>query len=159
MDAHAGRALPSPRKSVVDVIQAVGSCGAARQDFRAYIILPVAVPRAALRSARWTTTSFQVVVLKGPCARTTSAGRGGQLERWIAIRQPGEHRRQVSPEVKKQDDPLAAVRPMRDEAGAGSRGPAQTATQDPGSADSLPSRIEPSRARPIVKKVEPSSLY
>lgn len=152
----------SPRKSQVDVIQAVGRVmrRAEGKDF-GYIILPVAVPAGmAPERALDDNKRFQVVwqVLKALRAHDerldaaiNSMELNGQGPENIIV----EH---VSLEkAKKQDDPLAGSAPDGDEAGAGS-GADGVAQGIQGQLTLLPSDWKESVFGRIVKKVG-SSLY
>ena len=155
----------SPRKSQVDVIQAVGRVmrRAEGKDF-GYIILPVAVPAGmAPERALDDNKRFQVVwqVLKALRAHDerldaaiNSMELNGQGPENIIVEQ-------VSLEMaKKQDDPLGGSAPDGDEAGAGSSGSgADGATRGiQGQLTLLPSDWKESVFGRIVKKVG-SSLY
>ena len=155
----------APRKSQVDVIQAVGRVmrRAEGKNF-GYIILPVAVPVGmAPERALDKNKPFQVVwqVLKALRAHDerldaaiNSMELNGQGPENIII----EH---VSLEkMKKQDDPLSGSAPYGDEAGAGSSGAgADALTQEiQGQLTLLPSAWKETVFGRIVKKVG-SSLY
>ena len=155
----------SPRKSQVDVIQAVGRVmrRAEGKDF-GYIILPVAVPAGmAPKRALDDNTRFQVVwqVLKALRAHDerldaaiNSMELNGQGPENIIVEQVSLEK------AKKQDDPLSGSAPDRDEAGAGSSGNGTDAlTQEiQGQLTLLPSAWKESVFGRIVKKVG-SSLY
>ena len=155
----------SPRKSQVDVIQAVGRVmrRAEGKDF-GYIILPVAVPAGmAPERALDDNTRFQVVwqVLKALRAHDerldaaiNSMELNGQGPENIIVEQVSLEK------AKKQDDPLSGSAPDRDEAGAGSSGNGTDAlTQEiQGQLTLLPSAWKESVFGRIVKKVG-SSLY
>ena len=155
----------SPRKSQVDVIQAVGRVmrRAEGKDF-GYIILPVAVPAGMVpERALDDNKRFQVVwqVLKALRAHDerldaaiNSMELNGQGPENIIVEQ-------VSLEKKnKQDDPLGGSASDGDEAGAGSSGSsADGVTQGiQGQLTLLPSDWKESVFGRIVKKVG-SSLY
>ena len=155
----------SPRKSQVDVIQAVGRVmrRAEGKDF-GYIILPVAVPAGmAPERALDDNKRFQVVwqVLKALRAHDerldaaiNSMELNGQGPENIIVEQ-------VSLEKKnKQDDPLDGTAPDRDEAGAGSSGSSADGVAQgiQGQLTLLPSDWKESVFGRIVKKVG-SSLY
>ena len=155
----------SPRKSQVDVIQAVGRVmrRAEGKDF-GYIILPVAVPAGmAPERALDDNKRFQVVwqVLKALRAHDerldaaiNSMELNGQGPENIIV----EH---VSLEkAKKQDDPLDGSTPDGDEAGAGSSGSSADGVAQgiQGQLTLLPSDWKESVFGRIVKKVG-SSLY
>ena len=155
----------SPRKSQVDVIQAVGRVmrRAEGKDF-GYIILPVAVPVGmAPERALDDNKRFQVVwqVLKALRAHDerldaaiNSMELNGQGPENIIVEQ-------VSLEKgKKQDDPLAGSAPDGDEAGAGSSGSGADGVAQgiQGQLTLLPSDWKESVFGRIVKKVG-SSLY
>lgn len=155
----------APRKSQVDVIQAVGRVmrRAEGKNF-GYIILPVAVPVGmAPERALDKNKPFQVVwqVLKALRAHDerldaaiNSMELNGQGPENIII----EH---VSLEkMKKQDDPLSGSAPYGDEAGPGSSGAgADALTQEiQGQLTLLPSAWKETVFGRIVKKVG-SSLY
>ena len=151
----------SPRKSQVDVIQAVGRVmrRAEGKDF-GYIILPVAVPAGmAPEHALDDNKRFQVVwqVLKALRAHDerldaaiNSMELNGQGPENIIVEQ-------VSLEKKKQDDLLNGTAPDGDEAGAGS-GADGVAQGIQGQLTLLPSDWKESVFGRIVKKVG-SSLY
>ena len=152
----------SPRKSQVDVIQAVGRVmrRAEGKDF-GYIILPVAVPTGmAPERALDDNKRFQVVwqVLKALRAHDerldaaiNSMELNGQGPENIIVEQ-------VSLEKKnKQDDPLIGSAPDGDEAGAGS-GTDGVTQGIQGQLTLLPSDWKESVFGRIVKKVG-SSLY
>ena len=151
----------SPRKSQVDVIQAVGRVmrRAEGKDF-GYIILPVAVPAGmAPERALDDNKRFQVVwqVLKALRAHDerldaaiNSMELNGQGPENIIVEQ-------VSLEKKKQDDLLNGTAPDGDEAGAGS-GADGVAQGIQGQLTLLPSDWKESVFGRIVKKVG-SSLY
>ena len=155
----------APRKSQVDVIQAVGRVmrRAEGKDF-GYIILPVAVPAGmAPERALDKNTRFRVVwqVLKALRAHDerldaaiNSMELNGQGPENIIV----EH---VSLEkATRQDDPLSGSAPDGDEAGAGSSGPGtDPLTQEiQGQLTLLPSDWKETVFGRIVKKVG-SSLY
>ena len=151
----------SPRKSQVDVIQAVGRVmrRAEGKDF-GYIILPVAVPAGmAPERALDDNKRFQVVwqVLKAMRAHDerldaaiNSMELNGQGPENIIVEQ-------VSLEKKQQDDLLDGTAPDGDEAGAGS-GADGVAQGIQGQLTLLPSDWKESVFGRIVKKVG-SSLY
>ena len=155
----------SPRKSQVDVIQAVGRVmrRAEGKDF-GYIILPVAVPAGmAPERALDDNKRFQVVwqVLKALRAHDerldaaiNSMELNGQGPENIIVEQVSLEK------AKKQDDPLGGSAPDGDEAGAGSSGSgADGVTQGiQGQLTLLPSDWKESVFGRIVKKVG-SSLY
>ena len=155
----------SPRKSQVDVIQAVGRVmrRAEGKDF-GYIILPVAVPAGmAPERALDDNTRFQVVwqVLKALRAHDerldaaiNSMEINGQGPENIIVEQVSLEK------AKRQDDPLSGTAPDGDEAGAGSLGSGTDAlTQEiQGQLTLLPSDWKESVFGRIVKKVG-SSLY
>lgn len=155
----------SPRKSQVDVIQAVGRVmrRAEGKDF-GYIILPVAVPAGmAPERALDDNKRFQVVwqVLKALRAHDerldaaiNSMELNGQGPENIIVEQVSLEK------AKKQDDPLSGSAPDGDEAGAGSSGSgADGVTQEiQGQLTLLPSDWKESVFGRIVKKVG-SSLY
>ena len=155
----------SPRKSQVDVIQAVGRVmrRAEGKDF-GYIILPVAVPAGmAPERALDDNKRFQVVwqVLKALRAHDerldaaiNSMELNGQGPENIIVEQVSLEK------AKKQDDPLSGSAPDGDEAGAGSSGSgADGVTQGiQGQLTLLPSDWKESVFGQIVKKVG-SSLY
>ena len=155
----------SPRKSQVDVIQAVGRVmrRAEGKDF-GYIILPVAVPVGmAPERALDDNKRFQVVwqVLKALRAHDerldaaiNSMELNGQGPENIIVEQVSLEK------AKKQDDPLGGSAPDGDEAGAGSSGSgADGATRGiQGQLTLLPSDWKESVFGRIVKKVG-SSLY
>ena len=155
----------SPRKSQVDVIQAVGRVmrRAEGKDF-GYIILPVAVPAGmAPERALDDNKRFQVVwqVLKALRAHDerldaaiNSMELNGQGPENIIIEQVSLEK------AKKQDDPLGGSAPDGDEAGAGASGSgADGVTQGiQGQLTLLPSDWKESVFGRIVKKVG-SSLY
>ena len=155
----------APRKSQVDVIQAVGRVmrRAEGKDF-GYIILPVAVP-AGMPPERALDDNkrFQVVwqVLKALRAHDerldaaiNSMELNGQGPENIIVEQVSLEK------VKKQDDPLSGSAPNWDEAGAGSLGGGtDPLTQEiQGQLTLLPSDWKESVFGRIVKKVG-SSLY
>ena len=152
----------SPRKSQVDVIQAVGRVmrRAEGKDF-GYIILPVAVPAGmAPERALDDNKRFQVVwqVLKALRAHDerldaaiNSMELNGQGPENIIVEQVSLEK------AKKQDDPLAGSAPDGDEAGAGS-GADGVAQGIQGQLTLLPSDWKESVFGRIVKKVG-SSLY
>lgn len=152
----------SPRKSQVDVIQAVGRVmrRAEGKDF-GYIILPVAVPAGmAPERALDDNKRFQVVwqVLKALRAHDerldaaiNSMELNGQGPENIIVEQVSLEK------AKKQDDPLAGSAPDGDEAGAGS-GTDGVAQGIQGQLTLLPSDWKESVFGRIVKKVG-SSLY
>ena len=155
----------SPRKSQVDVIQAVGRVmrRAEGKDF-GYIILPVAVPVGmAPERALDDNKRFQVVwqVLKALRAHDerldaaiNSMELNGQGPENIIVEQVSLEK------AKKQDDPLGGSAPDGDEAGAGSsRAGADGVAQGiQGQLTLLPSDWKESVFGRIVKKVG-SSLY
>ena len=155
----------SPRKSQVDVIQAVGRVmrRAEGKDF-GYIILPVAVPAGmAPERALDDNKRFQVVwqVLKALRAHDerldaaiNSMELNGQGPENIIVEQVSLEK------AKKQDDPLIGSAPDGDEAGAGSSGSGtDSVTQGiQGQLTLLPSDWKESVFGRIVKKVG-SSLY
>ena len=155
----------SPRKSQVDVIQAVGRVmrRAEGKDF-GYIILPVAVPVGmAPERALDDNKRFQVVwqVLKALRAHDerldaaiNSMELNGQGPENIIVEQVSLEK------AKKQDDPLSGSASDGDEAGAGSSGSgADGVTQGiQGQLTLLPSDWKESVFGRIVKKVG-SSLY
>ena len=155
----------SPRKSQVDVIQAVGRVmrRAEGKDF-GYIILPVAVPAGmAPERALDDNKRFQVVwqVLKALRAHDerldaaiNSMELNGQGPENIIVEQVSLEK------AKKQDDPLGGAASDGDEAGAGSSGSgADGVTQGiQGQLTLLPSDWKESVFGRIVKKVG-SSLY
>ena len=155
----------SPRKSQVDVIQAVGRVmrRAEGKDF-GYIILPVAVPAGmAPERALDDNTRFQVVwqVLKALRAHDerldaaiNSMELNGQGPENIIVEQVSLEK------AKRQDDPLSGSAPDEDKAGAGSSGTGTDAlTQGiQGQLTLLPSDWKESVFGRIVKKVG-SSLY
>ena len=152
----------SPRKSQVDVIQAVGRVmrRAEGKDF-GYIILPVAVPAGmAPERALDDNKRFQVVwqVLKALRAHDerldaaiNSMELNGQGPENIIVEQVSLEK------AKKQDDPLSGSAPDGDEAGAGS-GADGVAQGIQGQLTLLPSDWKESVFGRIVKKVG-SSLY
>ena len=155
----------SPRKSQVDVIQAVGRVmrRAEGKDF-GYIILPVAVP-AGMASERALDDNkrFQVVwqVLKALRAHDerldaaiNSMELNGQGPENIIVEQVSLEK------AKKQDDPLIGSAPDGDEAGAGSSGSGADGVAQgiQGQLTLLPSDWKESVFGRIVKKVG-SSLY
>ena len=152
----------SPRKSQVDVIQAVGRVmrRAEGKDF-GYIILPVAVPAGmAPERALDDNKRFQVVwqVLKALRAHDerldaaiNSMELNGQGPENIIVEQVSLEK------AKKQDDPLSGSAPGGDEAGAGS-GVDGVAQGIQGQLTLLPSDWKESVFGRIVKKVG-SSLY
>lgn len=155
----------APRKSQVDVIQAVGRVmrRAEGKDF-GYIILPVAVPAGlAPERALDDNTRFQVVwqVLKALRAHDerldaaiNSMELNGQGPENIIVEQVSLEK------AKRQDDPLSGSAPDGDEAGVGSLGggtdPLTREIQ--GQLTLLPSDWKESVFGRIVKKVG-SSLY
>lgn len=155
----------SPRKSQVDVIQAVGRVmrRAEGKDF-GYIILPVAVPAGmAPERALDDNKRFQVVwqVLKALRAHDerldaaiNSMELNGQGPENIIVEQVSLEK------AKKQDDPLAGSAPDGGEAGAGSSGSGAdgVARGIQGQLTLLPSDWKESVFGRIVKKVG-SSLY
>ena len=155
----------APRKSQVDVIQAVGRVmrRAEGKDF-GYIILPVAVPAGmAPERALDDNTRFQVVwqVLKALRAHDerldaaiNSMELNGQGPENIIVEQVSLEK------AKRQDDPLSGSAPDGDDAGAGSSGTGTDAlTQEiQGQLTLLPSDWKESVFGRIVKKVG-SSLY
>ena len=155
----------SPRKSQVDVIQAVGRVmrRAEGKDF-GYIILPVAVPAGmAPERALDDNKRFQVVwqVLKALRAHDerldaaiNSMELNGQGPENIIVEQVSLEK------VKKQDDPLGGSAPDGDEAGAGSSGSGADGVAQgiQGQLTLLPSDWKESVFGRIVKKVG-SSLY
>ena len=155
----------SPRKSQVDVIQAVGRVmrRAEGKDF-GYIILPVAVPAGmAPERALDDNMRFQVVwqVLKALRAHDerldaaiNSMELNGQGPENIIVEQVSLEK------AKKQDDPLAGSAPDGDEAGAGSSGSGTDGVAQgiQGQLTLLPSDWKESVFGRIVKKVG-SSLY
>ena len=155
----------SPRKSQVDVIQAVGRVmrRAEGKDF-GYIILPVAVPAGmAPERALDDNKRFQVVwqVLKALRAHDerldaaiNSMELNGQGPENIIVEQVSLEK------AKKQDDPLGGAAPDGDEAGAGSSGSGTDGVSRgiQGQLTLLPSDWKESVFGRIVKKVG-SSLY
>ena len=155
----------SPRKSQVDVIQAVGRVmrRAEGKDF-GYIILPVAVPAGmAPERALDDNKRFQVVwqVLKALRAHDerldaaiNSMELNGQGPENIIVEQVSLEK------AKKQDDPLGGSAPDGDEAGAGSSGSGTDGVAQgiQGQLTLLPSDWKESVFGRIVKKVG-SSLY
>ena len=155
----------SPRKSQVDVIQAVGRVmrRAEGKDF-GYIILPMAVPAGmAPERALDDNKRFQVVwqVLKALRAHDerldaaiNSMELNGQGPENIIVEQVSLEK------AKKQDDPLAGSAPDGDEAGAGSSGSGADGVAQgiQGQLTLLPSDWKESVFGRIVKKVG-SSLY
>lgn len=155
----------APRKSQVDVIQAVGRVmrRAEGKDF-GYIILPVAVPAGmAPERALDDNTRFQVVwqVLKALRAHDerldaaiNSMELNGQGPENIIVEQVSLEK------AKRKDDPLSGSAPDGDEAGAGSSGTeTDSLTQEiQGQLTLLPSNWKESVFGRIVKKVG-SSLY
>ena len=155
----------SPRKSQVDVIQAVGRVmrRAEGKDF-GYIILPVAVPAGmAPERALDDNKRFQVVwqVLKALRAHDerldaaiNSMELNGQGPENIIVEQVSLEK------AKKQDDPLGGSAPDGDEAGAGSSGSGADGVSRgiQGQLTLLPSDWKESVFGRIVKKVG-SSLY
>ena len=155
----------SPRKSQVDVIQAVGRVmrRAEGKDF-GYIILPVAVPAGmAPERALDDNKRFQVVwqVLKALRAHDerldaaiNSMELNGQGPENIIVEQVSLEK------AKKQDDPLGGAAPDGDEAGAGASGTGAggVAQGIQGQLTLLPSDWKESVFGRIVKKVG-SSLY
>ena len=155
----------SPRKSQVDVIQAVGRVmrRAEGKDF-GYIILPVAVPSGmSPERALDDNKRFQVVwqVLKALRAHDerldaaiNSMELNGQGPENIIVEQVSLEK------AKKQDDPLDGAAPDGNEAGAGSSGSGADGVVDgiQGQLTLLPSDWKESVFGRIVKKVG-SSLY
>ena len=155
----------SPRKSQVDVIQAVGRVmrRAEGKDF-GYIILPVAVPVGMVpERALDDNKRFQVVwqVLKALRAHDerldaaiNSMELNGQGPENIIVEQVSLEK------AKKQDDPLGGSAPDGDEAGAGSSGTGADGVAQgiQGQLTLLPSDWKESVFGRIVKKVG-SSLY
>ena len=154
----------SPRKSQVDVIQAVGRVmrRAEGKDF-GYIILPVAVPAGmAPERALDDNKRFQVVwqVLKALRAHDerldaaiNSMELNGQGPENIIVEQVSLEK------AKKQDDPLGGSAPDGDEAGAGAgSGTDSVGKGIQGQLTLLPSDWKESVFGRIVKKVG-SSLY
>ena len=155
----------APRKSQVDVIQAVGRVmrRAEGKDF-GYIILPVAVPAGmAPEHALDDNKRFQVVwqVLKALRAHDerldaaiNSMELNGQGPENIIVEQVSLEK------AKKKDDPLAGSAPDGDEAGAGSSGSGADGVAQgiQGQLTLLPSDWKESVFGRIVKKVG-SSLY
>ena len=155
----------SPRKSQVDVIQAVGRVmrRAEGKDF-GYIILPVAVPAGmAPERALDDNKRFQVVwqVLKALRAHDerldaaiNSMELNGQGPENIIVEQVSLEK------AKKQDDPLGGSAPDGDEAGVGSSGTTTDGVTRgiQGQLTLLPSDWKESVFGRIVKKVG-SSLY
>ena len=155
----------APRKSQVDVIQAVGRVmrRAEGKDF-GYIILPVAVPAGlAPERALDDNERFQVVwqVLKALRAHDerldaaiNSMELNGQGPENIIVEQVSLEK------AKRQDDPLSGSAPDGDQVGAGSSGSGTDAvTQEiQGQLTLLPSDWKESVFGRIVKKVG-SSLY
>ena len=155
----------SPRKSQVDVIQAVGRVmrRAEGKDF-GYIILPVAVPAGmAPERALDDNKRFQVVwqVLKALRAHDerldaaiNSMELNGQGPENIIVEQVSLEK------AKKQDDPLGGSAPDGDEAEAGSSGSGADGVAQgiQGQLTLLPSDWKESVFGRIVKKVG-SSLY
>ena len=155
----------SPRKSQVDVIQAVGRVmrRAEGKDF-GYIILPVAVPAGmAPERALDDNKRFQVVwqVLKALRAHDerldaaiNSMELNGQGPENIIVEQVSLEK------AKKQDDPLGGSASDGDEAGAGSLGSSADGVAQgiQGQLTLLPSDWKESVFGRIVKKVG-SSLY
>ena len=155
----------SPRKSQVDVIQAVGRVmrRAEGKGF-GYIILPVAVPAGmAPERALDDNTRFQVVwqVLKALRAHDerldaaiNSMELNGQGPENIIVEQVSLEK------ARRQDDPLSGSAPDGDEAGAGSSGTSTDALtrEIQGQLTLLPSDWKESVFGRIVKKVG-SSLY
>ena len=155
----------APRKSQVDVIQAVGRVmrRAEGKDF-GYIILPVAVPAGmAPERALDDNKRFQVVwqVLKALRAHDerldaaiNSMELNGQGPENIIVEQVSLEK------AKKQDDPLSGSAPDGDEAGAGSSGSGADGVSRgiQGQLTLLPSDWKESVFGRIVKKVG-SSLY
>ena len=153
----------APRKSQVDVIQAVGRVmrRAEGKDF-GYIILPVAVPAGiAPERALDNNARFQVVwqVLKALRAHDerldaaiNSMELNGQGPENIIVEQVSLEK------AKRQDDPLSGSAPDGDEAGSSGTG-TDTLTQEiQGQLTLLPSDWKESVFGRIVKKVG-SSLY
>ena len=155
----------APRKSQVDVIQAVGRVmrRAEGKDF-GYIILPVAVPAGmAPEHALDDNKRFQVVwqVLKALRAHDerldaaiNSMELNGQGPENIIVEQVSLEK------AKRQDDPLSGSAPDGDEAGAGSSvaGTGPLTQEIQGQLTLLPSDWKESVFGRIVKKVG-SSLY
>ena len=153
----------SPRKSQVDVIQAVGRVmrRAEGKDF-GYIILPVAVPVGmAPERALDDNKRFQVVwqVLKALRAHDerldaaiNSMELNGQGPENIIVEQVSLEK------AKKQDDPLGGSAPDGDEAGASGSGTDGVTQGIQGQLTLLPSDWKESVFGRIVKKVG-SSLY
>lgn len=155
----------SPRKSQVDVIQAVGRVmrRAEGKDF-GYIILPVAVPTGmAPERALDDNKRFQVVwqVLKALRAHDerldaaiNSMELNGQGPENIIVEQVSLEK------AKKQDDPLGGSAPDGDEAGTGSSGSGADGVAQgiQGQLTLLPSDWKESVFGRIVKKVG-TSLY
>ena len=155
----------SPRKSQVDVIQAVGRVmrRAEGKDF-GYIILPVAVPVGMVpERALDDNKRFQVVwqVLKALRAHDerldaaiNSMELNGQGPENIIVEQVSLEK------ANKQDDPLGSTAPDGDEAGAGSSGSGADGVSRgiQGQLTLLPSDWKESVFGRIVKKVG-SSLY
>ncbi|WP_048770555.1 DEAD/DEAH box helicase [Cellulomonas flavigena] len=153
----------SPRKSQVDVIQAVGRVmrRAEGKDF-GYIILPVAVPVGmAPERALDDNKRFQVVwqVLKALRAHDerldaaiNSMELNGQGPENIIVEQVSLEK------AKKQDDPLGGSAPDGDEAGSSGTGADGVAQGIQGQLTLLPSDWKESVFGRIVKKVG-SSLY
>lgn len=153
----------SPRKSQVDVIQAVGRVmrRAEGKDF-GYIILPVAVPAGmAPERALDDNKRFQVVwqVLKALRAHDerldaaiNSMELNGQGPENIIVEQVSLEK------AKKQDDPLAGSASDGDEAGASGSGTDGVTQGIQGQLTLLPSDWKESVFGRIVKKVG-SSLY
>ena len=153
----------SPRKSQVDVIQAVGRVmrRAEGKDF-GYIILPVAVPAGmAPERALDDNARFQVVwqVLKALRAHDerldaaiNSMELNGQGPENIIVEQVSLEK------AKRQDDPLSGSAPDGDEAGSSVAGTDAFTQEIQGQLTLLPSDWKESVFGRIVKKVG-SSLY
>ena len=153
----------APRKSQVDVIQAVGRVmrRAEGKDF-GYIILPVAVPAGmAPERALDDNTRFQVVwqVLKALRAHDerldaaiNSMELNGQGPENIIVEQVSLEK------AKRQDDPLSGSAPDGDEAGSSVAGADALTQEIQGQLTLLPSDWKESVFGRIVKKVG-SSLY
>ena len=153
----------SPRKSQVDVIQAVGRVmrRAEGKDF-GYIILPVAVPAGmAPERALDDNARFQVVwqVLKALRAHDerldaaiNSMELNGQGPENIIVEQVSLEK------AKRQDDPLSGSAPDGDEAGSIESGTDPLTQEIQGQLTLLPSDWKESVFGRIVKKVG-SSLY
>ena len=153
----------APRKSQVDVIQAVGRvmCRAEGKDF-GYIILPVAAPAGmAPERALDNNKRFQVVwqVLKALRAyderldaAINSMELNGQGPENIIVEQVSLEK------AKKQDDPLSGTASDGDEAGSIESGTDPLTQEIQGQLTLLPSDWKESVFGRIVKKVG-SSLY